>query len=104
MATEETPLEFLQNLRREVILIEKGFSAYIRKVDIFIKIAEEHPECLVEHPKYIDDHLFARKSFMDAAADSKNKIKLLNEEIAREIHSPSEAPMIYRLIVLFGHV
>lgn len=104
MATTETPVEVLKNLKRELKLIEIGFLAYIRRIDLYIKLAEEHPECLVEHPKYINDYLDLRKSFTNYVDDSQNKIKLLNEEIEREIQQPSEAPMIFRLIDLFGHL
>jgi hypothetical protein len=103
MATKETPLEFLQNLRREYRLSESGLYAIIRSIDEFMKAAEEHPECLIEHPEYIDDRLSHRKSLMESAACYKAEIELLEQEIERERQSPNPAPMIYRLVTLFGH-
>jgi len=102
MATKETPIEIMQNLMREYKLSAAGFGSYVRIIDEVIKLAEEHPECIVEHPKFIDDELAIRKSFTDFVKSAQTKVKLLEEEIEREKHYPSEAPMIYRLMILLG--
>lgn len=100
----ETPVEFLKNLKRELILTQTGFGAYIRQLDIFITIGNEHPECLVENTRYIDQLLGTRKAFTNYIEDVQLKIKLLDEEIEREIQAPNKAPMIYRLLMLFKHL
>lgn len=102
MATKDTPIEIMQYLMREYKLSAAGFGSYVRIVDQFIILAEEHPECLVEYPKFIDDYLSIRKSFSDYVESANNKVKLLEEEIGREKLSPSDAPMIYRLMALLG--
>jgi hypothetical protein len=84
-------------------LCECGLNAIIRSIDEFIKAAEEHPECIIEHLKYIDDSLSDRKKFKDFADRYKTEIKLLEQEIESEKLSPNPAPMIYRLLNLFGH-
>lgn len=104
MQIEETPIEFLKNLQRLINLSISGFSAHVLLIDEYIKMAERNPECYKNHLDYIDDKLLCRKTLMNQIEDDRRKVCLLDQEIEREQQAPYTAPMIFRIITLFGEI
>lgn len=97
MTTDETSLEFLQTLRRELIIAGLGVKAIIRMNDEFIRIANYDN-------KYVDFMLDQRTYWCRLADLSDKDVTLIEQEIEREKVQQYNVPMDVRLMLLLGHM
>ena len=97
MTPDETSLEFLQNLRRELIIARSGVKAILRMNDKFLSIVNNDQ-------KYVD-FMLDQRTYWKRLADLADKdIVLIETEIEQEKILPKDIPMDVRLMLVLGHM